>query len=61
MRHIYLNNAATTWPKPQEVPQSVFDFMTRSGANAARGSASERDIKSLDIIFTARARAAKLF
>ena len=61
MRHIYLHNAATTWPKPQEVPQSVFDFMTRSGANAARGSASERDIKSLDIIFTARARAAKLF
>lgn len=61
MRHIYLNNAATTWPKPQEVPQSVFDFMTRSGANAARGSASERDIKSLDIIFTARARSAKLF
>ena len=61
MRHIYLNNAATTWPKPQEVPQAVFDFMTRAGANAARGSASERDLKSLDIVFTARARAAKLF
>lgn len=35
--------------------------MTRAGANAARGSASERDLKSLDIVFTARARAAKLF
>lgn len=61
MRHIYMNNAATTWPKPPVVPQAVFDFMTNAGANAARGSASERDLKSLDIVFTARTRAAKLF
>ena len=58
MRKVYMNNAATTWPKPQEVPDAVYAFMTRDGANASRGSASERDIKSLDILFTARAKAA---
>ena len=61
MRKVYMNNAATTWPKPHEVPDAVYAFMTRDGANASRGSASERDIKSLDILFTARAKAAKLF
>lgn len=61
MRKVYMNNAATTWPKPPAVAEAVYDFMTRDGANASRGSASERDIKSLDILFTARAKAAKLF
>ena len=61
MRKVYMNNAATTWPKPQEVPDAVYAFMTRDGANASRGSASERDIKSLDILFTARMNAASLF
>lgn len=61
MRKVYMNNAATTWPKPQEVPDTVYAFMTRDGANASRGSASERDIKSLDILFTARMKAASLF
>ncbi|WP_294194364.1 aminotransferase class V-fold PLP-dependent enzyme [uncultured Cloacibacillus sp.] len=61
MRKVYMNNAATTWPKPQEVPDAVYAFMTRDGANASRGSASERDIKSLDILFTARMKAASLF
>ncbi|MDO5114548.1 MAG: aminotransferase class V-fold PLP-dependent enzyme [Synergistaceae bacterium] len=61
MKKIYMNNAATTWPKPSVVADSVYRFMTEGGANAARGSASERDIKSLDILFTARAGAAKLF
>ena len=61
MKKIYLNNAATTWPKPEEVSRAVYDFMTLGGANAARGSASERDLKSLDVLFTARAKAASLF
>ena len=34
MRKVYMNNAATTWPKPQEVPDAVYAFMTRDGANA---------------------------
>lgn len=34
---IYLDNAATSWPKPEEVYQEVGDFLRRSGANPGRG------------------------
>lgn len=57
---IYLNNAATTWPKPESVPKAVFDFIKNSGANVARGSASARDIQSLDIVFTCRQKIAEM-
>lgn len=60
MRKVYINNAATTWPKPPAVAESVYRFMTQEGANASRGSASERDIASLDILLTARMKAADL-
>ena len=51
---IYLNNAATTWPKPEPVAEAVYNFMTQSGANLSRGSASERDIETLDSVYTCR-------
>lgn len=57
---IYLNNAATTWPKPQCVPEAIYDFIVNRGANVARGSASIRDIQSLDNIFTCRQKLAEL-
>lgn len=57
---IYLNNAATTWPKPLETAQAVYRFITERGANLARGAASERDIESLDEVFTCRAELAAL-
>ncbi|MDO5563444.1 MAG: aminotransferase class V-fold PLP-dependent enzyme [Synergistaceae bacterium] len=56
---IYLNNAATTWPKPEETASAMFDFITRDGANLARGSASQRDIRTLDDVYTCRAALAK--
>ena len=37
MQTIYLDNASTTFPKPPEVAQAVYDYMTRSGANINRG------------------------
>ena len=37
MDKMYLDNASTTFPKPQEVAQSVFDYMTKSGSNINRG------------------------
>jgi len=58
---IYLNNAATTWPKPPCVPDAIYDFIVNRGANVARGSASKRDIQSLDNVFTCRQKLAELF
>ena len=34
---IYLDNAATTWPKPQNVVESVEEALVRKGGNAGRG------------------------
>ena len=58
---IYLNNAATTWPKPASVAAAVCEFITERGANAARGAASRRDIESLDEIYCCRKKLAQLF
>ncbi|MGC9490622.1 MAG: aminotransferase class V-fold PLP-dependent enzyme, partial [Thermovirgaceae bacterium] len=58
---IYLNNGATTWPKPECVPQAMYDFLTSGGANLARGSASGRDIGTLDMVTTAREKLAAFF
>ena len=38
MEPIYMDNAATAFPKPAEVTQAVADYMTRNGANVGRGS-----------------------
>ena len=37
MEKLYLDNAATTFPKPPAVAQAVYDYMTGSGANINRG------------------------
>lgn len=34
---IYLDNAATSFPKPEEVPMAVYDYMTKLGTNVNRG------------------------
>lgn len=51
---VYLNNAATTWPKPPCVAGAVADFITRGGANLARGTASERDLTTLSVVMDCR-------
>jgi cysteine desulfurase/selenocysteine lyase len=33
---VYLDNAATSFPKPQTVPEAIVGFMTRVGANPGR-------------------------
>lgn len=58
---IYLNNAATSYPKPISVAKAVSDFMTGGGANFSRGSASDRDLRTMDIVLTCRERVAKFF
>ena len=37
MDRIYLDNAATTFPKPPAVARAVYEYMTSSGANINRG------------------------
>lgn len=58
---IYLNNGATTWPKPECVPRAMYDFLTGGGANLARGSAARRDIGTLDMVTTTREELAAFF
>ena len=37
MERLYLDNAATTFPKPPDVAQAVYHYMTSSGVNINRG------------------------
>ena len=57
----YLNNAATTWPKPKEVATAMATFLETGGANLARGSASQRDLGTLGMVTTCRMKIAELF
>lgn len=57
---MYMNNAATTWPKPGCVGQAMEQFLSGRGANLARGSASARDLETLDLVLTCRERLAEL-
>lgn len=41
MHRIYLDNAATTWPKPETVWQAVDDYQRRLGAPAGRSAYHE--------------------
>ncbi len=58
---IYLNNAATSWPKPDCVPAAISQFILGRGANLARGSSSGRDVDTLDLVTTARQKLARFF
>ncbi|MDR2176196.1 MAG: aminotransferase class V-fold PLP-dependent enzyme [Synergistaceae bacterium] len=57
----YLNNAATTWPKPPRVAEAMSEFLTRGGANLARGAASARDIGAMNLVMDCRVKIAELF
>lgn len=58
---LYLNNAATSWPKPKCVASAMADFLEGRGANLARGSASLRDLGTLDMVTTCRIKISALF
>lgn len=57
---IYLDNAATSFPKPESVYQAVYDFMRNIGVNAGRG-AYRRALAADKIIYETRRSLAKLF
>lgn len=55
-----MNNAATSWPKPDRVAGAMAGFLRSGGANLSRGSAAKRDISTLDMVTTCRDRAASM-
>lgn len=57
---IYLDNAATSWPKPESVYQAVDNFLRTNGASPGRGGHGRaRDAGAL--VYTAREKVAELF
>ncbi|WP_273061209.1 aminotransferase class V-fold PLP-dependent enzyme [Colibacter massiliensis] len=60
MEKLYLDNAATTFPKPAVVPDAMSDFIKNHGVNINRGSyAPAYDMEEL--VFNTRRRLADLF
>lgn len=57
---IYMDNAATSWPKPEEVYQAMDSFMRTNGANPGR-SGHRPSIEAGRVIFEAREALAQLF
>ncbi len=57
---IYLDNAATSYPKPQSVIDSMCNFMMNIGATSGRG-AYEKAIKSDMLVYQVRKSIANLF
>ena len=56
---IYLDNAATTFPKPPCVTEAMVSFMTHVGANPGR-SAHTLSIESATVMFQCRKALSKL-
>lgn len=57
---IYLDNAATSWPKPPEVINAMSDFLERAGGNPGR-SGHRLSIAAGRIVYDARELIAALF
>ncbi|MDK2935739.1 MAG: hypothetical protein PWP62_747 [Eubacteriaceae bacterium] len=57
---IYLDNAATSFPKPLSVPQAVYDYMVNNGGTSGRG-AYEKAIIADGLVYRTRKLLAQLF
>ncbi len=57
---IYLDHAATSWPKPPEVLAAMSDFLERAGGNPGR-SGHRLSIEAGRIVYDAREAVAELF
>lgn len=60
MKTVYLDHAATSWPKPPEVAGAMVRFLEEVGANPGR-SAHSRSIEAARIVCGAREAVAELF
>jgi cysteine desulfurase family protein len=59
-RLIYLDNAATSFPKPREVTEAVEELMLYGGGNAGRGS-HKLALKAAEKIFECREKLSSMF
>lgn len=57
---IYLDNAATSWPKPPQVMQAMKNFMERAGGNPGR-SGHRLSIEAGRIVYDTREAVAEFF
>ena len=57
---IYLDNAATSFPKPKEVATAVYDFIVNNGTSSGRGS-YKKAMQSDYIVYECRKLIGKLF
>lgn len=57
---IYLDNAATSWPKPPGVAEAMTHFLTRVGANPGR-SGHRLSVQAGRLVYDAREAIAELF
>ena len=57
---IYLDNAATSWPKPPEVTEAMVRFLDETGGNPGR-SGHELSIEAGKIVYNTRELIVKLF
>lgn len=60
MKSIYLDHAATSWPKPPAVTEAMVHFLEKVGANPGR-SAHSRSLDAARIVYGAREAVAELF
>ncbi|WP_249436115.1 aminotransferase class V-fold PLP-dependent enzyme [Paenibacillus sp. Marseille-Q4541] len=57
---IYLDHAATSWPKPEVVKDAMIQAMDTAGANPGRGS-HQMAVEASKVLFNTRRAIAKLF
>lgn len=57
---IYLDNAATTWPKPRGTATAIAEVLSSRGANPGRGSYRMAELSS-ETVYKCRCRAAGFF
>lgn len=60
MEKIYLDNAATTFPKPKVVAESVYNYITNIGSNINRGSYKQA-LQSEELVYNTRNKIASFF
>lgn len=58
MQQIYLDNASTTFPKPQAVADAVYQYITNTGTNISRGTCATN---TEDLVFATRELLCRLF